>query len=127
MLQLHLLWQRGLPRIRYTYAWVYCRSTLARTRLHSALDGSRRRLRLPYAPSPPVLRHYQQLPAAARRLRLLEGLRHPALPQVFRAQGLGVCGLNITDSLFLRDCRVHQILEGTNEIMNVIVGRSILK
>ena len=28
---------------------------------------------------------------------------------------------------YLRDCRVHQILEGTNEIMNVIVGRSILK
>jgi alkylation response protein AidB-like acyl-CoA dehydrogenase len=28
---------------------------------------------------------------------------------------------------YLRDCRVHQILEGTNEIMNVIVGRSLLK
>ena len=28
---------------------------------------------------------------------------------------------------YLRDARVHQILEGTNEIMNVIVGRSLLK
>ncbi len=27
----------------------------------------------------------------------------------------------------VRDLRVHQILEGTNEIMNVIVGRSLLK
>jgi alkylation response protein AidB-like acyl-CoA dehydrogenase len=28
---------------------------------------------------------------------------------------------------FVRDLRVHQILEGTNEIMRVIVSRSILK
>jgi alkylation response protein AidB-like acyl-CoA dehydrogenase len=28
---------------------------------------------------------------------------------------------------FLRDTRIHQILEGTNEIMNVIISRSILK
>jgi hypothetical protein len=27
----------------------------------------------------------------------------------------------------LRDVRVHQILEGTNEIMNVIISREILK
>ena len=27
---------------------------------------------------------------------------------------------------YLRDCRVHQILEGTNEIMRHIVGRSIV-
>ena len=27
----------------------------------------------------------------------------------------------------LRDCRVHQILEGTNEIMRVIVARDLLK
>ena len=28
---------------------------------------------------------------------------------------------------FLRDLRVHQILEGTNEIMRVIISRMILK
>ncbi|HAD10399.1 MAG TPA: acyl-CoA dehydrogenase, partial [Porticoccaceae bacterium] len=28
---------------------------------------------------------------------------------------------------FLRDARVHQILEGTNEIMRVIVARRILE
>ena len=27
---------------------------------------------------------------------------------------------------FVRDCRVHQILEGTNEIMNVVVSRTLL-
>ena len=27
---------------------------------------------------------------------------------------------------FVRDCRVHQILEGTNEIMNVVVSRILL-
>jgi len=27
---------------------------------------------------------------------------------------------------YLRDCRVHQILEGTNEIMRHIVGRAIV-
>lgn len=26
---------------------------------------------------------------------------------------------------YVRDCRVHQILEGTNEIMRHIVGRAI--
>jgi len=28
---------------------------------------------------------------------------------------------------FLRDLRVHQILEGTNEVMRMIVSRRILK
>jgi len=28
---------------------------------------------------------------------------------------------------YLRDLRVHQIIEGTNEIMNVIIFRRILK
>jgi len=28
---------------------------------------------------------------------------------------------------FLRDLRVHQILEGTNEVMRMIVGRDILR
>ena len=27
---------------------------------------------------------------------------------------------------FVRDCRVHQILEGTNEIMRHIVGRALV-
>lgn len=27
---------------------------------------------------------------------------------------------------FVRDCRVHQILEGTNQIMNVLVARHVL-
>jgi len=27
---------------------------------------------------------------------------------------------------FVRDCRVHQILEGTNEVMRVILGRQVL-
>ena len=27
---------------------------------------------------------------------------------------------------FVRDCRVHQILEGTNEIMNLVVSRTLL-
>ena len=27
----------------------------------------------------------------------------------------------------VRDCRVHQILEGTNEIMRVIISRKILE
>ena len=27
---------------------------------------------------------------------------------------------------FVRDCRVHQILEGTNEIMNLVVSRILL-
>ena len=27
---------------------------------------------------------------------------------------------------FVRDCRVHQILEGTNEIMNLVVARTLL-
>ena len=28
---------------------------------------------------------------------------------------------------FVRDCRVHQILEGTNEIMNVIIARILME
>jgi hypothetical protein len=28
---------------------------------------------------------------------------------------------------YLRDARVHQILEGTNEIMRVIIARNVLK
>jgi alkylation response protein AidB-like acyl-CoA dehydrogenase len=28
---------------------------------------------------------------------------------------------------YLRDLRVHQILEGTNEIMRVVMGRQIIK
>jgi len=28
---------------------------------------------------------------------------------------------------FLRDCRVHQILEGTNQVMQLIVSRNLLK
>jgi hypothetical protein len=27
---------------------------------------------------------------------------------------------------YLRDCRVHQILEGTNEIMRVVISRKLL-
>ena len=27
---------------------------------------------------------------------------------------------------FVRDCRVHQILEGTNQIMNVVIARHVL-
>jgi alkylation response protein AidB-like acyl-CoA dehydrogenase len=28
---------------------------------------------------------------------------------------------------YLRDCRVHQILEGTNEVMRLIISRNLLK
>jgi alkylation response protein AidB-like acyl-CoA dehydrogenase len=29
--------------------------------------------------------------------------------------------------LFVRDLRVHEILEGTNQIMRMVIGRSLLE
>jgi alkylation response protein AidB-like acyl-CoA dehydrogenase len=49
-----------------------------------------------------------------------------SLPSTARVAGPGGSGYDRARVRYLRDIRVHQILEGTNEIMRLIIARKLL-